>query len=142
MPHGFISLLLLMEYDYLITHKISLSPVSFHVIVCIFRVPYNEIIQDRQLEARIPSDKFNEIGQEELLKRLYQVFWNDMADPSLDNKYHLIPASLIIPELENDLERVVKCKEMMSQAASESDEDDESEASETSDDQTTEHKEV
>lgn len=131
-----------MEYDYLITHKISLSPVSFHVIVCIFRVPYNEIIQDRQLEARIPSDKFNEIWQEELLKRLYQVFWNDMADPSLDNKYHLIPASLIIPELENDLERVVKCKEMMSQAASESDEDDESEASETSDDQTTEHKEV
>ena len=140
MPHGFISLLLLMEYDYLITHKISLSPVSFHVIVCIFRVPYNEIIQDRQLEARIPSDKFNEIGQEELLKRLYQVFWNDMADPSLDNKYHLIPASLIIPELENDLERVVKCKEMMSRAASESEDEDENKEGSDGSESTTETK--
>ena len=61
MPPGFISLLLLMEYDYKIMHKCGLSPVSFDVVVTIFRIPYNSIVQDQQVQVRVPSDKFDEL---------------------------------------------------------------------------------
>ena len=50
-----------MEYDYFITSRVANSPVSFDVVVSIFRVPHNAIIADRQTEVRVPANTFEEL---------------------------------------------------------------------------------
>lgn len=141
MPHGFIYFSLLMKYDYMTYSKIAMSPVSFDVVVSIFKVPYNSMVDERRMFVWIPQDKFEEIGEKEILQRVYSKFWSFLAEDKPD-MWKLISVKDIIPELDDNIEHVMKCQKMLAEAASESDEDDESEASETSDDQTTEHKEV
>lgn len=129
-----------MNHDFLIVSRVIPSLVSFNTIVCIFRVPHNSIVADRQVEVWVPKEKFDELGKEEVLKRLYKVFWEYLSDPEQDGKSCLIPVSTIIPELENNIELVMRFKAIAAGAASESEEDENNDATETSDVPTTEEK--